>query len=208
MNDQSVPRSERMSRPASRARSKNNVSGPPHSAHKAPFKADRFGGYSAASITLHWLVAIAVGGLIVTSAMQALATHVSVGLLLAPLLLFHAARRLVRGFPRAPDEPAWLALIGRLAMIALLIATLTLTLTGIALPAVDAGAYSLPGMTFPSPPWPGEPVWAARLGAMHAMAATVLFAALAIHLVLAVSYGLRGLTAVALRMRHPVDNGH
>jgi len=207
MTDQPIPRSERMSRPASRARSRDNISGPPHSAHDNPFAADSFGGYSTTSIVLHWLMALAMGVLIIAIAVGALELHVLLGLLASPVLLAYAVRRLLRGFARAPDEPVWLALVARLSMIALLLSIVALAISGIALPAVDTGAYALPGITFPDPAWPGDPVWAGRLEAIHATAAVVLFAALALHLVLVLSYSVRGLTSIALRMRHPVDGG-
>ncbi|WP_306117969.1 MULTISPECIES: cytochrome b/b6 domain-containing protein [unclassified Roseitalea] len=190
-----------------KARSDTLVSGPPHSAHERPLRADRHGGYNRISVALHWLAALAMIVLTFLVGIEAIETHVRLGMIVAPLLVLHAIRRLLRGFPRPADEPALASLLARLTMIALLIAVPVLAMTGLALPAARGVPYTLFGAALPALPWSGDRALAALLGWVHLAAAATAFLALIAHLLVALSYSLRGLRSVIARIGTPVDRG-
>lgn len=181
-------------------------SGPPHSAAKRPLPDDRFGGYAPLSIALHWLSVLFTAMLLVTAWLGRLELHALAGFVAAPFLLVHTLRRLLRGFPRAPDEPAILSFVARLAIIAMLLAMLALAASGLAIVlATDRfGALFGAGIVLP---WSPAPVLAAIAQTVHAGAAQLFVIAAALHLLAAIGYGARRMHGVTARIIRPVRAG-
>lgn len=87
---------------------------------------DLWFGYGRLSLALHWLTLIAVVALVLVPRSM----HATIGIWIALPLVWRVTRRFARGFPRVPDQPVLLNLTFRLAMITLLVALLSLAVTG------------------------------------------------------------------------------
>lgn len=210
MNATTQPRerADRISRPASRARTADHISGPPHSAHNRVFATDRHGGYSFTSIVWFWLGVPAVGALLIIATLGADRAYVILNLALSVPMIIYAARRMVRGFPRAPDQHLALSALARLATLAILVALIALGVSAPLMVLADAGFASSIGIALPQQSSGIWPVIGAIARAVNDGALTGLTVAVAIQLLMAVSYAARGMTNVLLRMRHPVKGGH
>ena len=182
-------------------------SGPPHSEEPHPLPADRFGGYNAFSLALHWLSAAMIAMLLAALVAGRGELHASLTILAAPIVLFGATWRLLRGFARPADLPAALCLMARLLALAMLIASIALALSGLAMPLAGDGALTLFGQRLLTAPWPADAELAARLGRLHGAAGAMLVAGAAVHLVLAGAHAALGLHAINRRPFTPVRGG-
>lgn len=182
-------------------------SGPPHSAERRPLPADRFGGYTALSITLHWLTLVVIAILVAAWFVDRPDLHLVAGIVAAPVLLVHAVRRFARGFPRAPDEPAATALIARLAILFMLAAMIVLALSGLAMPLAAGLPATVLGIALPVLPWPANPAIANVAATLHAGAAIALAGGIGVHLLAAIGYGARGMHAVTARVVRAIPAG-
>lgn len=210
MSTSSLPRerADRINRPASRARTVDHVSGPPHSAHGKLFAADRHGGYNGVSIVLFWIGVPAIGLLLVATAIEAQRAYLMLNLILSVPMIVYALRRLVRGFPRAPDQSPLLAVTARLATIVMMLALLALGISGPAMVLIGGEQAALFGWATEGAPLPGGQPIATIAARTNQIAIIVLMVTLAIHLLFAVSYAVRGMNTMLLRMRHPVKDGY
>ncbi|MBO6636745.1 MAG: hypothetical protein JJ920_01590 [Roseitalea sp.] len=197
---------ETMTEQTARAAPDERPSGPPHSAGKRLVPADSHGGYAPLSIALHWLSVLFAAALVLTAWSGRPDLHALAGLVAAPFLLVHALRRLVRGFPRAPDEPAILSLAARLAIIAMLLAMIAIALSGLTIIAASDGFARLFGAEFVLP-WPPTPALAAMVQSVHGAAAQAFIAAAGLHVLAALGYGARHMQAVTVRIIRPVRTG-
>lgn len=181
-------------------------SGPPHSAAKQPLPADRFGGYGSLSVVLHWLSVLFAATLLLTAWLDRPDLHGLAGLVATPFLLAHTLRRLKRGFPRAPDEPAILSFAARLAIIAMLLAMLVIVLTGLGIVLASDRIAGLTGADI-ALPWAPAPELVAAAFAWHGAATQLFLAAAGLHLLAALGYGARRMHAVTIRIVRPVPGG-
>lgn len=195
-----------MAEQTARAEPEERPSGPPHSAAKRPVPGDRLGGYAPFSVALHWLSVLFAAMLVLTAWLGRPELHSLAGLVATPFLLVHALRRLARGFPRAPDEPAILSFVARLAIIAMLLAMLVIVLSGLSILLSSDRIAGLAGPDFMLS-WPPSPALTAMAQSVHGAAAQAFIAAAGLHLLAALGYGARRMHAVTIRIVRPVSGG-
>jgi len=196
-----------MAEQTAKAGPEERPSGPPHSAAKRPLPADRLGGYAPLSVALHWLSVLFAATLVLTAWLGRPDLHGLAGLVASPFLLFHALRRLARGFPRAPDEPAIVSFVARLAIIAMLLSMLVIVLSGLTIHLSSSdGTAGLAGSDI-GLPWLSIPALAAVAQSAHGIAAQAFIAAAGLHLLAALGYGARRMHTVTIRIVRPVAGG-
>lgn len=182
-------------------------SGPPHSAHEAVLPGDRFGGYSVLSIVLHWLSILLVTVLIVALFAAQRELHLIALVVAAPIVLLNAFWRISRGFPRSPDLPAAVCFIARLATLTMLLGSALFIVSGMALPFVSDGTFTLFGYELLTAPWLVNADAAIGLDGLHGTTALLLVGAFIVHLLLAGVQALVGLKAINRRLITPVPSG-
>ena len=112
-------------------------------------------GYSAASIGIHWITAIAIVALFFTHEGERDSLtrlfHLSGGALLGIFLIWRVVRRFRMGLSAKPDQAEILNLLSRLVLWGLLAVILVTCLSGYLLPWTGGRAFDFFGMSIPSP---------------------------------------------------------
>ena len=165
---------------------------------------DRYFSYSGASILIHWLTVVLVAALFLTAA----ATHQSLGIVFAVVLLGRVAWRVLRGFPRSADQPVVVNFIERLAILVMLVAILVATVTGLAQPLLSASPVTVFGVEWLAPVTNQPLSFAPTVLWLHGGSATLFLVALAVHLAFAVKHAVTRADGILLRIVKPHAGGH
>ncbi|TCD11820.1 cytochrome b [Oricola cellulosilytica] len=169
---------------------------------------DRYAGYSLISIAAHWTTAILVTALLLLRQDDVRPIHVGIGLIAAPVLLFHAWWRFRRGFPRVPDQPALLNLVARLVQIGFLLSILAGVAAGLLIPPLAGEPLTFFGLLelgIPSIDYPPALVFFKQV---HAVAGYAFVPLLALHILFAAKHAIIDKDALIWRMLKPVRGGH
>lgn len=154
-------------------------------------------GFGKVAITLHWLIAIVMIGMIFlglyiteNQAYHLMATHKSIGILIFAFVVWRLVLRLVKGFPPALGNPSVIQKsLSRLVHWILLIATVLFPLSGMIMSAMGGrglfvfGTEVFPANMVNNRPSPINDNLAEIASNVHGALIPIMVAAIAIHLI-------------------------
>jgi cytochrome b561 len=168
-------------------------------------------GYSRLSIALHWLTAIAVVALFMTHesarGSAAMAFHEGGGAIIGLFLLWRVWRRMRRGLAAEPDQAPALNMLSRVVLWGLLLAIVTVTLTGYLLPWSIGRPLDIHGLPIPSP-LAANPGLHGIIEEAHDLAGHAFIPLVALHVLGVIKHWLLDTDGrIAGRMFAPTDGG-
>lgn len=167
---------------------------------------DPFGGYAPTTIILHWTAAVFVIALYVVHGRNA-STHIGLGLIAAPFLLWRVTRRFKRGFARISDLSAAFNVTSRVTMFALLVCVLALAVTGLLLPMLRGDAYLVFDWTSFTMPFPIMPEAAMIAETIHSIAGHSCMLLAGFHIIDGLTHHFFDKDNVLVRILRPAKNG-
>jgi cytochrome b561 len=164
-------------------------------------------GYSALSIAIHWLTAVAVIALFLTHEDDAVRIHIGLGIIATPLFIFRFGWRFARGYPRPADQPVILNFAARLVMFAFLVCLLLVIATGFLIPPLEGKAMPFFGLAEFAIPIPPDEQAAYLVEEIHEFSGYAFIPLLALHVLGALKHHFIDKDAVLMRMLRPVSKG-
>jgi len=166
-------------------------------------------GYSAASITIHWLTAFFIVALFLTGEgnREIVKIHIAAGAIVGIFLVWRVLRRSLKGMAEKPDQHRFLYTLSKFTIWGMMIAIIIATLTGYFLPWTRGSAINIFDIVSIPSPMALNPALHEMVEALHDLSGHAFIPLVGLHTIGAIKHHFIDKDTVLKRIFSPVKSG-